>query len=116
MVPQTEVARRIGMPQQSFNRRMSGATPFSVDDIVAVARVTGLRLQWLLVGEGEPFGTQGCLIDLRLLPRLDSNQQPSGSRSALVLALPPDRTPRRRRLVADSARPLVTLHRTAAAA
>lgn len=59
MVPNIEVARRIGMPQATFNRRMLGTTPFDVDEITEVARVTGLRLAWIMTGEGEPFGPKG---------------------------------------------------------
>jgi hypothetical protein len=79
LIPHAEVARRLRMPQQSFNRRMLNQTPFTVDDITAVAKVTGLKILWLMTGEGARFGPEGCRIRAPRLPRLDSNQQPSVS-------------------------------------
>jgi hypothetical protein len=70
MVPHIEVGRRIGMTQAAFARRMLGSTPFDVDEIIAVARVTGLRLDWIMTGEGDAFGPDGCAIR-------DSNPEPA---------------------------------------
>jgi hypothetical protein len=94
MIPQVEVARQINMPQQSFARRMTGATPFDVDEITNVARVTGIRVAWLMTGEGDPFGPGGCLIGRA---RQDSNLRPEDYKSptSVIIDLTAERARRR---------------------
>lgn len=48
-------ARRIGLQPQHLSNYRSGRHGLSLQTAVRVARKTGLSLDWLLRGEGEPF-------------------------------------------------------------
>lgn len=114
MITNVDVARSLGIPQQTFNRRMLGVTPFTVDEILDVADVTGLNVLWLLTGEGAPFGPRGPLMRARR----DSNPQPSDpkveARTGDVTQFPAGRRPKVHRLQTVSSRPVSTLPGTAA--
>ena len=56
---QTELARRIGVPQPTFSRRMRGDVAFDTFDLQAIAAALEVKVS-------------------DLLPQLDSNQQPAG--------------------------------------
>lgn len=56
---QTDLARALGMSQVAVSDRYRGRTPWTLGEIEALTRVLRVRLEDLL------------------LPRLDSNQQPS---------------------------------------
>src|SRR5262245_56614534 len=82
----SEVARRMGVPQQKLSRRMTGETPLDIDDIDAICRAAGLSYHYIVAG--VPAVPDPEL----LLPRLDSNQQPV---DCVVVIPPPARRPRR---------------------
>lgn len=48
---QAKVATGAGIPLSSFTRRLSGQTPFSVDEVDAIASFLGLPLSTLLSTE-----------------------------------------------------------------
>ena len=48
-------ARRIGLQPQHLSNYRSGRHGLSLQTAVRIARNTGLSLDWLLRGEGEPF-------------------------------------------------------------
>ena len=62
---QTRFALAMGMSRTAVSQRYSGHTPWTVDEMQRAARLFGMRPADLLV----------------VLPRLDSNQQPSGYRA-----------------------------------
>lgn len=49
-------ARRLGLQPQHLSNYRSGRHGLSLQTAVKVAQNTGLSLDWLLRGEGEPFG------------------------------------------------------------
>lgn len=63
----TKLAEAIDLDQRAFSRRYRGRTPWTVDELYALAGVLGLNVS-------------------ELLPRLDSNQQPFGSSNTQVSA------------------------------
>ncbi len=102
-VSANRLAVMTGLTQSSMSRRLSGRYPFTVDELEVIAEAFGVPITALFGGGDRPGG----------LPRLDSNQQPSGSLSpqvtGTVVALPTGRDPRRRRLTKPSPRPVSTL-------
>ena len=69
-----EVARRLGVTQQKLSRRMTGQTPWDVDELDEVCRVAGVSFDYVTTGiRAIPEPPPGNRL---LLPRLDSNQQP----------------------------------------
>jgi transcriptional regulator with XRE-family HTH domain len=62
-VPQTRLADRLGISQSTLSKKLRGQVKWSLDELYVVARALD--------------------VDVRdLLPHLDSNQKPFGSRSA----------------------------------
>lgn len=45
---QQDVAAHLGISQQSVSRRMSGSTPFTIDELAAIARMLDVRLTELV--------------------------------------------------------------------
>lgn len=62
---QGSIAQAVGIGSSTFSKKLRGEVPITVDELMTIAGVLG-------VDPGE------------LLPRLDSNQQPSGYPSAQV--------------------------------
>lgn len=83
-----------GLTQSSMSRRLAGTYPFTVDELEVIADAFGVPITSLF-GQTQPPRGRG-------LPRLDSNQQPSGSQSpqvaGTVITLPPGRVAQHRRL------------------
>ncbi len=73
---QQELAVRLGLTQVSVSRKLRGLTGITVPELMQIGRVLGVDPADLLPREA----------DLVLLPRLDSNQQPSGYQSPEVTA------------------------------
>ena len=53
-------ARRLGLQPQHLSNYRSGRHGLSLRSAVRVARSTGLSLDWLLRGEGEPFRAEAA--------------------------------------------------------
>ena len=64
-ITQTELGNAIGLGNAAVSKKMRGEAPITVDELMKMARLLDV----------EPG---------QLLPRLDSNQQPSGYTSSLV--------------------------------
>ena len=47
-IPQTIVAERLGMSQPSLSRRLTGDTPFDVNELAIVAEILGIPLATLI--------------------------------------------------------------------
>lgn len=60
-IPQTRLAKRLGVTQSTLSRKLRGRTAWSLDELYAAA------------------GAMGCTVE-ELLPHLDSNQEPFGYR------------------------------------
>lgn len=45
---QQDIASHLGISQQSVSRRMSGSTPFTIDELAAIAGLLGVRLTELV--------------------------------------------------------------------
>jgi transcriptional regulator with XRE-family HTH domain len=52
-VTQVQLSRSIGMSQQSLSERLRGKTPFTTDDLEAVAGALGVHPATLLGGRGD---------------------------------------------------------------
>jgi len=46
----SELARRLGVPQAKMQRRTHGGTPITLDEVDAIAAVTGIDPDYLLTG------------------------------------------------------------------
>ena len=86
-VSKSAVARAIGMAQSTFSRRTTGAEPFNIDELGALAHYFDVALVELITGDirimppnakKAPAGNG----EGGKLPRLDSNQQPAGCKFA----------------------------------
>ena len=70
------IAKKNGVVQQRYSRRMTGKTPWQVDDLYEFCRLAGISFAYVVTGiRPVPSGPNDGL----LLPRMDSNHQPSGS-------------------------------------
>lgn len=79
---QGEVARQMGIGSDSLGRKLKGERGWAIAELVALAEVLDTSVAYL-VGEAEiphpnPDGGSS-------LPRLDSNQQPAGSKPIVQL-------------------------------
>jgi transcriptional regulator with XRE-family HTH domain len=45
---QAELSRRLGWPQQTTSRRLSGSAPITVDDLAAIARELEIPMSSLM--------------------------------------------------------------------
>jgi transcriptional regulator with XRE-family HTH domain len=74
-----KVAKRMGTNQQRFSRRMTGAVPWPIDELYKFCRAAGANFSYVVTGIREiptpPTG--GGASRYSLLPRMDSNHQPS---------------------------------------
>jgi len=51
---QAEVAARLGVSQPWLSKRLTGTTPFQIEDLDALARIFGLSAtEWLCAGYGK---------------------------------------------------------------
>ena len=75
---QQQLAVRLGLTQAGISRKLRGLTSVTVPELIQIGRILGVDPADLLPREA----------DLVLLPRLDSNQQPSGYQHLQVSALP----------------------------
>jgi transcriptional regulator with XRE-family HTH domain len=67
-----EVARRLGVTQQKLSRRMTGQTPWDVDELDAVCRAAGISFDYVTTGIRAIPGPSGG--DGDGLPRPDSGE------------------------------------------
>lgn len=67
---QKDVARLLRVSQAGISERMNGHTPFALDEVQALAERFGMPVSALLA-DAET-------VSIDLLPRMDSNHQPSG--------------------------------------
>ncbi|MBT2594760.1 helix-turn-helix transcriptional regulator [Arthrobacter sp. ISL-72] len=44
------LARLTGLPQQTISRKLLGGTPFTLDELQAICEVTGISLEYILLG------------------------------------------------------------------
>lgn len=75
---QKELALAAGMTQATLSRKINGATPWGLDEALRIANALGVTVADLTEGVERT----------RVLPHLDSNQEPSDYRLAQVRALP----------------------------
>lgn len=78
-----QMAGFLGVTRETIGRWINGRGVPRRHALLAWAAVTGVSLEWLETGEARATVDAGLLE----LPRLDSNQQPSGYLSALVRGL-----------------------------
>ncbi|MCK9629952.1 MAG: helix-turn-helix domain-containing protein, partial [Bacteroidales bacterium] len=75
---QTDVARALGISQQSVSLKIHGKRPLSLDEIEGFARLVGLSPEDLVRGRSRPpGGPDGGLSVAAERARRDSNPQPS---------------------------------------
>lgn len=89
-ISHSEAARRMELSQSAMSRLMNGSAKLTVDDIDAICAVTGVDGRFVIFEEGKPaepaVPPHYPLRRARsrppglLLPRVDSNHQPFGSR------------------------------------
>ena len=81
---QAQLGNVIGVTQSQMSKRLKGVVPFTLDEIEALAAFFGMApLELLGYAEApRPSGPRG-----QTLPRLDSNQQPSGYSYGQVIEL-----------------------------
>jgi transcriptional regulator with XRE-family HTH domain len=79
------MAAQLGVSRETIGRWTSGRGEPKRAGLLAWAAVTGVDLEWLETGKGP--ATTSPDPDPSL-PRLDSNQQPSGYESMQVRAVP----------------------------
>ena len=73
-----KVAKKLGTNQQRFSRRMTGAVPWPIDDLYRFCRAAGANFSYVVTGIREiPTPPTGGGASRSLLPRMDSNHQPS---------------------------------------
>ena len=75
---QVALGASIGMGSVTLNRKLRGERHWTIAEIVAMAGRLGVSVE--ITGDGQ------CIV--RELPRLDSNQQPSGYRILQVVRSP----------------------------
>lgn len=78
---QSDIAETLGIVQSGVSHRLRGRTPFTIDQLIQIAGLLDVTLGELL--PTEVLNAQGPRSatrneGLQKLPRLDSNQQPSG--------------------------------------
>lgn len=79
---QTQLARMMGKHQVSISERWRGVTAWSLNDIEAVAELFEMEPAELL--HHDKNAPAFVHAEAKKLPRLDSNQQPSGYRFTVV--------------------------------
>jgi len=90
----SEIAAQLGVSRETVGRWTNGRVTPKRAALLAWASITGVDLHWLETGESPAPDAQGSPD---VLPRLDSNQQPSGYRSAQVSSLDAHRANRSKR-------------------
>lgn len=73
------IAAKLDVHRNTVNNYLSGRTKPDRRTLVAWAFATGVPVEWLITGQGEPHQPEGGGVRVEL-PRLDSNQQPSDYR------------------------------------
>ncbi|AYN58662.1 helix-turn-helix DNA-binding protein [Arthrobacter phage Nandita] len=48
-----------GLPQQTISRKLLGGTPFTLDELQAICDVTGISLEYILLGRTSAMGPGG---------------------------------------------------------
>ena len=67
------VAKSVGAVQQRYSRRMTGKTPWPIDELYEFCNAAGISFAYVATGiRPVPSGPNDGL----LLPRMDSNHQP----------------------------------------
>ena len=69
-----QIAKRNGTVQQRYSRRMTGKTPWPIDDLYQFCHLAGINFIYVVTGI-RAIPTQPPDGGL-LLPRMDSNHQP----------------------------------------
>jgi len=82
----SDMAAQLGVSRETVGRWTNGKGVPKRAGLLAWASVTGVDLEWLETGEGP--ATSSSPDPDPQLPRLDSNQEPSGYESAQVRGLP----------------------------
>ncbi|WP_160665382.1 helix-turn-helix domain-containing protein [Pseudarthrobacter sp. ATCC 49987] len=58
----SELARLTGLPQSTVSRKLLGGTPFTLDELQSICEVSGISLEYILVGlsiESGPVPPKG---------------------------------------------------------
>lgn len=92
---QRQLAERLGVSQQAVSARLTGRTPWDVNDLDGIAAAFGVTAVDLLTGAVAGPGTRPAAVGQthegphrnigeapQRLPHLDSNQEPADSRCA----------------------------------
>lgn len=74
---QVEIARQLGITSSVLSKKLRGDSGWSAAQLVVTAQALGVSVGSLF-GESTIAGPDGPDDGAALLPRLDSNQQPSG--------------------------------------
>ncbi|GER22805.1 hypothetical protein NCCP1664_13020 [Zafaria cholistanensis] len=61
-VTQSEVARRVGMSRDAFNRSVNGQRTFAPVELGRISRTLGVSLHWLVTGDPQPALAPGDSI------------------------------------------------------
>jgi transcriptional regulator with XRE-family HTH domain len=78
------MADQLGISRETIGRWINGRGKPRRGSIVAWAAITGVDFRWLETGEAQEAPASRPTPPDPGLPRLDSNQQPSGYASALL--------------------------------
>lgn len=93
----SEVARQTGMTQQALSQRMGLQVDFRINELDVICQTVGASFEYVTTGiralpSEPPFPPKPPAVPIRRsrgtarkvsrLPRLDSNQEPFGQRSA----------------------------------
>ena len=92
-VKQGQLAVVLGVSQSNVSKRLKGRTPFTTDDLDALAQAFGVRPGDLLEDDHQADDLQNTAARTPVgaraageLPRLDSNQQPADCGTLQVIA------------------------------
>ncbi|MFB9703341.1 helix-turn-helix domain-containing protein [Rhodococcus aetherivorans] len=75
---QTRLSELSGINSSGLSRRLNGLMPFDIDELEVICYILEVDLDEILTGIANPRhpGGDGGSSVVRMLPRLDSNQQP----------------------------------------
>lgn len=85
---QSTLGEVTGISRRSISSYESGEAQPKRPQLIAWAMATGVPLRWLENGESPRQDGPDGGSSVSVLPRLDSNQQPSGYTEAQVISLP----------------------------
>lgn len=78
-ISKSHAAKMCGVSQPWMSRRLTGVTALAVDELDSICRTLGISYEYVTTGIRAFATPPPPGVPSLLLPRLDSNQQPSGA-------------------------------------